>query len=257
MKMIGYVSIELRAHFSYFNSTLILMTQEELMVVIERLLTDQDVAIYRENLAKAKWNDGDKTAMGMAASVKNNHQAEPSDTIIVELANDVLARVGGTPKLVSASLPHKIFPPCFNRYSESEHYGFHVDAAVMRLPNSNEVLRSDVSMTLFLSNPNEYEGGELVIHTEFGEQKVKLPAGYAVMYPSSSLHKVTPVTKGTRVAAITWIQSMVGDLTTRQSLYNLDQTIQALVAEDNTSREHLDSLHHVYHNLVRQHAQLG
>lgn len=232
------------------------------MVVVEQLLSESDVAIYLENLAKASWDNGTQTAMGMAASVKNNHQANPEDDIVRQLANDVLARIGSTAKFVSSALPHKIFPPCFNRYSESEHYGFHVDAAIMRMPSingisNNEVLRSDVSMTLFLSNPDEYEGGELIIKTEFGEQTVKLPAGYAVMYPSSSLHRVTPVTKGTRIAAITWLQSMVSDVTTRQSLYNLDQTIQALIAEGNTSREHLDNLHHVYHNLVRQHAQVG
>lgn len=226
------------------------------MVVIDQLLTSDEVKIVREALLKAEWEGGDKTAMGMASSVKKNNQANPNDPIIKDLANELLGRIGSAPKVVSAALPHKIFPPCFNRYSESEEYGYHVDAAIMRLPNSNDVLRSDVSMTLFLSEPDEYEGGELVIQTEFGEQQVKLPAGYVVVYPSSSLHKVTAVTKGQRIAVITWMQSMVGDVTTRQSLFKLDQTIQDLIKEGSTSREHLDQLHNVYHNLIRQTAQV-
>ncbi|GAA0298213.1 Fe2+-dependent dioxygenase [Psychrosphaera haliotis] len=226
------------------------------MVVIDQLLTSDEVKIVREALLKAEWENGDKTAMGMASSVKKNNQANPNDPIIKDLANELLGRIGSAPKVVSAALPQKIFPPCFNRYSESEEYGYHVDAAIMRLPNSNDVLRSDVSMTLFLSEPDEYEGGELIIQTEFGEQQVKLPAGYVVVYPSSSLHKVTAVTKGQRIAVITWMQSMVGDVTTRQSLFKLDQTIQDLIKEGNTSREHLDQLHNVYHNLIRQFSQV-
>ena len=226
------------------------------MVVIDQLLTSDEVKIVREALLKAKWENGDKTAMGMASSVKKNNQANPNDPIIKDLANELLGRIGSAPKVVSAALPQKIFPPCFNRYSESEEYGYHVDAAIMRLPNSNDVLRSDVSMTLFLSEPDEYEGGELIIQTEFGEQQVKLPAGYVVVYPSSSLHKVTAVTKGQRIAVITWMQSMVGDVTIRQSLFKLDQTIQDLIKEGNTSREHLDQLHNVYHNLIRQFSQV-
>ena len=226
------------------------------MVVIDQLLTSDEVKVVREALLKAEWENGDKTAMGMASSVKKNNQANPNDPIIKDLANELLGRIGSAPKVVSAALPQKIFPPCFNRYSESEEYGYHVDAAIMRLPNSNDVLRSDVSMTLFLSEPDEYEGGELIIQTEFGEQQVKLPAGYVVVYPSSSLHKVTAVTKGQRIAVITWMQSMVGDVTTRQSLFKLDQTIQDLIKEGNTSREHLDQLHNVYHNLIRQFSQV-
>ena len=138
----------------------------------------------------------------------------------------------------------------------SQEYGYHVDAAIMRMPDSSEVLRSDMSMTTFLSEPEEYQGGELIISTEFGQQSIKLPAGYAVVYPSSSLHKVTAVTQGQRIAAITWMQSMISDATIRQNLYQLDQTIQALIKEDKTSRTELDNLHNVYHNLIRQFAQL-
>lgn len=226
------------------------------MVLIENLLTKQEVAILRAHLDQVPWLDGKNTAMGMAADVKINAQADPSDETVKQLTNSLLAKYGETAKLISAVLPHKIFPPCFNRYSTGETYGFHVDAAIMRIPNTPEVLRSDMSMTLFLSEPEEYEGGELVIQTEFGEQRVKPKAGDAVTYPSSSLHKVTPVTSGTRIAAITWMQSMVQDTHIRELLYELDQNIQQLLENDSVPRQQLDSLHHIYHNLIRKHASL-
>lgn len=226
------------------------------MVVIEQFLSPQEVSEFRQRLAEATWLDGKSTAMGMAASVKNNHQADPNDERVRLLTNQLLARIGSTPKLVSAALPHKVFPPCFNRYGVSEEYGFHVDAAIMRLPNSQEVLRSDVSMTVFLNEPEEYQGGELVIATEFGQQRVKLRAGQAVVYPSSSLHKVTAVTEGQRIAAITWMQSMIPDISLRQTLYQLDESIQSLIAKESVDRGELDQLHNVYHNLIRQFSQV-
>ncbi|OBT08332.1 Fe2+-dependent dioxygenase [Shewanella sp. UCD-FRSSP16_17] len=226
------------------------------MIVIEQILSKEDVKAYRQTLQSVPWDDGKNTAMGMAAAVKQNSQALASDAKVQQLANQLLNTIGETPKVVSAALPHQIFPPCFNRYAESEEYGFHVDAAVMRVPNTQFVLRSDVSMTVFLSEPDEYDGGELIIATEFGEQSIKLPAGYAVVYPSSSLHKVTAVTRGERVAAITWMQSMVSESVLRENLYQLDQSIQSLIAAGNTPRAELDRLHNVYHNLIRQFAHL-
>jgi PKHD-type hydroxylase len=138
--------------------------------------------------------------------------------------------------LVSAALPHRIFPPSFNRYSEGETYGFHVDTAIMRMPSSQNVFRSDLSMATFLSDPKTYEGGELVIQTEFAEQRIKGQAGDAVLYPSSSLHKVTPVTKGKRIAAITWMQSLVANAHMHDTLYELDHTIQTLRQNPNIER---------------------
>ena len=226
------------------------------MIVIEKILSQVEVKAYRQQLANVPWGNGGSTAMGMAASVKNNNQADASNDHVRQLATQLLARIGETTKVASAALPHKIFPPCFNRYSETEEYGYHVDAAVMRIPGTSEVLRSDMSMTTFLSEPEEYQGGELIISTEFGNQSIKLPAGYAVVYPSSSLHKVTAVTQGQRIAAITWMQSMISDVSIRQNLYQLDQTIQNLLKENNTSRAAMDNLHNVYHNLIRQFAQL-
>jgi PKHD-type hydroxylase len=226
------------------------------MVLIEQLLTKDEVAQFRHKLYQAPWIDGKGTAMGMAADVKQNAQADANHSDIQTLSNLLLSKLGNSPQVVSAALPNRIFPPCFNRYSQGETYGYHVDAAIMRMPNSHEVLRSDISMTTFLSEPDEYQGGELIISTEFGEQKVKLAAGDAVLYPSSSLHRVTPVTEGERLAAITWIQSLVSDSAMRDTLYQLDQSIQTLVNNPAICREELDRLHHVYHNLIRQHSQV-
>ncbi|MFW8591974.1 Fe2+-dependent dioxygenase [Glaciecola sp. 2405UD65-10] len=226
------------------------------MVLIEQLLNKAQVKEFRSALNQVPWNDGKETAMGMASGVKQNGQTDANDKQVQALANKLLGIFGSTPKLISAALPHRIFPPCFNRYSSGETYGFHVDAAIMRMPHNNEVLRSDMSMTTFLSEADEYEGGELIIQTEFGEQKVKLNAGDAVLYPSSSLHKVTPVTSGERVAAITWMQSLVPDAHMRQTLFELDQSIQALLQNPSIQRDELDRLHHVYHNLIRQSSQV-
>lgn len=226
------------------------------MVLIEKLLSKTQVDNFRVLLNQVPWSDGKDSAMGMAASVKNNGQADASNGEVQALANKLLAIFGNNPTLLSAALPHRIFPPCFNRYVESETYGFHVDAAIMRLPHNNEVLRSDMSMTTFLSEPCEYEGGELVIQTEYGEQSVKLKAGDAVLYSSGSVHKVKPVTKGVRIAAITWMQSLVPDIHMRETLFELDQSIQNLLTNTAVNRKELDSLHRVYHNLIRQHSQV-
>ncbi|WJG11019.1 Fe2+-dependent dioxygenase [Aliiglaciecola sp. LCG003] len=225
------------------------------MVIIKQLFSTSEVKHYRNTLSNVKWQDGKQSAMGMAADVKSNSQADPADEQVKHLANGLLSRLGQNPEIISAVLPHKIFPPCFNRYVKSETYGFHVDAAIMRIPGTQDVLRSDMSMTLFLSEPEEYEGGELIIATEFGEQKIKLSAGDALVYPSSSLHMVTPVTKGQRLAAICWMQSLVPDASLRQTLYQLDRTIQQMSSQGSAPREQLDSLHHVYHNLIRQYSQ--
>jgi|TARA_B100002049_G_C16037382_1_gene357332 PKHD-type hydroxylase len=222
------------------------------MIVIENLLSVDEVAQFRANLAEVPFNDGKETAMGMAASVKNNGQADAQHPRVMQLANVLLGKLGNHPKVVAGALPQRIFPPCFNRYSKTQTYGYHVDAAIMRLPNSADVLRSDMSMTVFLSHLDEYEGGELVIQTGFGEQRIRCEAGSAILYPSSSLHKVTPVTKGERIAAITWMQSMVSDQQIRETLFQLDQSIQSLINDSNANREQLDNLHHVYHNLIRK-----
>jgi len=226
------------------------------MVVIENLLSAGEVRKFRGSLASVPWQDGSQTAAGMAADVKLNSQADPTDNTVRTLANELLSRFGQHPQFTSAALPQRIFPPCFNRYVAGETYGFHVDAAVMRIPGTADVMRSDLSATLFLNEPEDYKGGELVIQTAFGEQALKLPAGSVVVYPSSSLHRVTPVIAGERMAAITWLQSLVSCAHTRATLYELDQVIQSLKTTGSADRTQLDALHNVYHNLVRQHAEI-
>ena len=226
------------------------------MIIIDDLLTETEVAQFRQQLAKVPFMDGKNTAMGMAAGVKNNGQADAQDARVQQLASTLLSKLGNSPRVISGALPQRIFPPCFNRYSESQTYGYHVDAAIMRIPNTPDVLRSDMSMTVFLTPKEDYEGGELVIQTGFGEQNIKCDAGSAILYPSSSLHKVIPVTKGERMAAITWLQSMVSDQHMRETLFQLDQWIQSLINTGNAEREQLDGLHHVYHHLIRQFAQI-
>lgn len=226
------------------------------MVVVDQLLSAEEVAGIRQSLDAVPWLDGGGTAMGMAADVKRNGQADAAHPQVQALVNRLLGRLGENSVFTSAALPHRIFPPCFNRYAQGETYGYHVDAAIMRLPGTADILRSDVSTTIFFSDPDEYDGGELVIATEFGEQSVRLAAGSAVVYPSASLHRVTPVTRGVRYAAITWIQSLVACAQMRATLFRLDQTIQSLVATGSADRAQLDELHYVYHNLVRAHAQV-
>lgn len=224
------------------------------MLIIPGLLSREEVLHFRARLQTVPWLDGRSTALGMSADVKRNQQADAANATVRTLANTLLARYGETPTLVSAALPQRIFPPCFNRYGIGETYGLHVDGAIMRIPDTSDVMRSDVSMTLALSDTEEYDGGELVIATDFGEQRVRPRAGDAVVYPSSSLHQVTPITRGERLAAICWIQSLVADTQLRQTLFSLDQSIQSLIDVEEVPREQLDALHHVYHNLIRQFA---
>lgn len=226
-----------------------------MLVVLDGFLSKDEVLKFRQNLQEADWQDGLHSAGGLNVLAKKNRQADPACPVAQALGNELLGKMGQHPTLVSAALPHKIYPPVFNRYATGETYNAHVDAAIMRLPQSNEVLRSDVSMTVFFSEPDEYEGGELVIESEFGAQEVKLEAGDAVVYPSSSLHGVTPVTAGERVAAITWMQSMISDAESRALLYDLDQSIQALTQAESDPDELL-RLTSVYHNLVRRWARI-
>ena len=226
-----------------------------MLVILEGFLEATEVADFRQQLAQARWQDGLHSAGGLNTRVKRNWQVDPACATGQSLANRLLQKMGHHPTLVSSALPHRIFPPVFNRYVAGEAYGAHVDAAIMQIPESAEVLRSDVSMTLFLTEPTSYEGGELCVESEFGAQEIKLAAGDAVVYPSSSLHQVAPVTAGERVAAITWMQSMVPEAEARALLFDLDQSIQALTAGGADEAE-LVRLTSVYHNLVRRMAQL-
>ena len=223
-----------------------------MLTVIERVLEPDEVAAFRERLDGASWIDGAQTAGSRSVAVKQNLQLDRGDPLAVELGNTILRKLGHNPLFISASLAETIFPPVFNLYQNGGHYGTHVDSALMRVSELNKTIRSDLSATIFLSEPESYDGGELVIEDVYGGQAVKLAAGDMVLYPSSSLHQVTPVTRGQRMAAILWLQSAVADAQARSMLFDLDQSIQSLSADRAKDDPDIDRLIHVYHNLLRR-----
>ncbi len=225
-----------------------------MLIVIEGFMDRIAAAQFRSEVERLPWEDGVKSTAGPSARVKHNRQAGRAES--AELANQLLAYFGRHPTFMSAALPHKIYPPRFNRYGVGEQYGTHVDASIMYQPGSSEALRSDLSLTLFLNDADDYDGGELVIEGQFGAQEVKLDAGDLVLYPSSSLHRVNPITRGERMAAIAWLQSMVPDAAARGMLYDLDQSIQALGRELPADHPQIRDLGAIYHNLVRRWARV-
>lgn len=223
-----------------------------MLITIDNVLSKDEVKQFRHHLDAAEWNDGTKTAGTLARNVKRNAQIDDNSEVAISLGNHILRLLGNNPLFVSAALPRKIYPPKFNRYADGGTYGTHVDSAIMQIPGTNLSLRTDLSATLFLAEPDEYEGGELEIETEFGVQAVKLEAGNMVLYPSSSLHRVMPVTDGARVASFFWIESLVRDEGERAMLFDLDQTIQKLTPAIAANDPRLLSLTGVYHNLLRR-----
>lgn len=223
-----------------------------MLTIIENLLDQEEVRRFRDALDDAAWRDGADTAGTRSVAVKQNLQLPRGDALARQLGETILAKLGRHPEFVSASLAEKIWPPVFNLYQDGGHYGTHSDAALMRLPEARLTLRSDLSATLFLSDPDTYDGGELIVEEQFGAQAVKLAAGDMVLYPSSSLHQVAPVTRGRRICAITWIQSAVADNSARALLYDLDQSIRALTPDRAKDDPEIDRLIHVYQNLLRR-----
>lgn len=226
-----------------------------MLIVIDKLLDADEVRQFRDRLADANWIDGNQTAGSRSVAVKQNLQLDRQDATARELGNLILNKLGYHPTFISASLAETIWPPVFNLYQNGGHYGTHSDAALMRLPEAKLTIRSDLSATLFLSEPDEYDGGELLIEESFGAQAVKLEAGDMVLYPSSSLHQVTPVTRGQRICAITWMQSAVADTSARSMLFDMDQSIQSLSVGREKDDPDIDRLIHVYHNLLRRWAK--
>ncbi len=224
-----------------------------MLLHIPNVLSPEQVALFRQKLDAADWTDGRETVGHLGAHAKRNQQLPENSPLRRELGETVLLALASNPSFFSAALPLKYLPPRFNRYSGGGNYGFHVDGAVMNL-GQGEQLRSDVSCTLFLCEPDEYEGGELIISDTYGEHEVKLPAGDLVVYPSSSLHKVQPVTRGARLASFFWVQSMVRDDAHRRLLWEMDTSIQQLT-QDCPQHPSLVSLTGIYHNLLRQWAQ--
>lgn len=226
-----------------------------MLIAIEQVLTKEEVAQYRARLEAAEWRDGAATAGSLARHQKHNLQIDDDAEVAVSLGDHLLRRLQSHPLFVSAALPRRIFPPKFNRYEDGGGYGAHVDSAVLRSPRDGVTVRSDLSATLFLSEPEDYDGGELEIEGPFGVQSAKLAAGDLVLYPSSSLHQVVPVTRGVRLASFFWIESLVGDEGERTLLFDLDQAIQGLTPTVGPKDESLLKLTHVYHNLLRRWAQ--
>lgn len=226
-----------------------------MLVHIPEILSKQQVQEFRAALAKTEWADGRATVGFQGAKVKQNRQLAIDNPLALELGKIILTRLYEHPLFMSAALPLRTVPPLFNAYEGGEHYGLHVDGAVRLLPNSNLSLRTDLSATLFLSEPDEYEGGELVVQDTYGSHEVKLPAGDLILYPSSSLHCVEPVTAGARISSFFWTQSMVRDDWQRSMLHELDRTIQSLRQQQGDTPEVLGLTGH-YHNLLRQWAEL-
>jgi PKHD-type hydroxylase len=207
----------------------------------------------RERLASADWVDGRASVGSQGAQVKRNRQLAEGSPLALELGQVVSAALMANPLFFSCALPLRILPPFFNSYAGGEHYGPHVDGAI-RAQRGGAAVRTDVSCTVFLSDPEDYEGGELTVIDAYGTHEVKLPAGDAIVYPSTSIHEVQPVTRGERVASFLWAQSMVRDDWKRAMLYELDTNIQALRARHGDGPELVGLTGH-YHNLLRQWAE--
>jgi PKHD-type hydroxylase len=229
-----------------------------MLIRIPEVLAAEQVQILRRRLDAAgnTWVDGRATAGHQGAPVKRNLQIAEDAPIAQELGAIVLAALERHPLFLSAALPGCIYPPMFNRYeaASSMHFGRHVDGAVRLLPGSGVKIRTDISATLFLSPPDDYDGGELQVEDTYGAHSVKLPAGDLVLYPASSVHRVTPVTRGARIASFFWIQSLVRDDAQRSLLFDLDMAIVRLT-QDAPGHESLVSLTGSYHNLLRMWAE--
>ena len=226
-----------------------------MLLAIPNVLSPAQVAACVANLENADWADGRVTAGAQSRTVKHNAQLPATATVARHWGDRILDALGAAPLFVSAALPHRTFPPLFNRYGPGQSFGTHVDNAIRPIPGTSIKLRTDLSATLFLSDPDSYDGGELLIDDAFGVQAVKLNAGDMILYPASSLHRVTAVTRGVRLASFFWVQSMVRDDSARAMLFDLDQTIQQLGSAQGIDDAHVVRLTGIYHNLVRRWAE--
>ena len=229
-----------------------------MLICIPDVLSKDDVADFRRIMDASAWEDGRSTAGAQSAMVKRNEQLPPDSEVARMLGNRVLSALTASPKFISAAIPLQIFPPLFNRYvaSGGHHFGLHVDNAVRGDRLTGLRIRTDLSVTLFLSEPDEYYGGELVVEDLYGSHEIKLAAGDLVLYPASSLHLVTPVTRGMRVASFFWLQSMVRDAHARSLIFDLDTAIQALVERLGRDDPETVKLTGIYHNLIRYWAEV-
>jgi PKHD-type hydroxylase len=227
-----------------------------MLICIPDVLSKADVAEFRAIMDAVDWEDGRSTAGSQSAEVKKNEQLPPNGEVSRKLGERVIKALAANSLFVSAAIPRHIFPPLFNRYGIGQHFGVHVDNAVRGDHLTGLRIRTDLSVTLFLSEPDEYDGGELVVEDYYGSHEVKLPAGQLVLYPASSLHTVTPVTRGVRVASFFWLQSMIRDAHARSMIFDLDHAIQGLVERLGRNDPEVVKLSGLYHNLIRYWADL-
>jgi PKHD-type hydroxylase len=226
-----------------------------MLLDIPDVLPADQLAQHRRVLEAADWVDGRGTAGHQAARAKDNAQIPPDHPAARQVGEAIVQALGRNPLFLSAALPRHILPPLFNRYAGGQQFGTHVDGAIRPVPGTPHRIRADLSATFFLAGPEEYDGGELVIQDTYGAKRVKLPAGHLVLYPSTSLHHVTPVTRGARLCSFFWIQSLVRDDGRRALLFEMDVGLQRLGAEQ-PGHPAVVQLTGVYHNLLRQWAEL-
>ncbi len=222
-----------------------------MLIAIPDVLSPAQVAEARAALEAAAWIDGKATAGHQGARVKDNQQLPVDSPVAQQVGAMILQALSGNPLFMAAALPLHILPPMFNRYSGGQTFGNHVDGSIRTIPGTGRRLRTDLSCTLFLADPADYDGGELIIEDTYGSKSVRLPAGHMILYPSTSLHQVTPVTRGTRLCSFFWLQSMVRDDGRRRLLFDMDVAIQRLGPE-NATHPSVVQLTGVYHNLLRQ-----
>ncbi len=228
-----------------------------MLVQIPDILSANEAAEALAALQAADWTDGRVTAGHQSAQVKQNLQIAEGTPLHARVGELVLNGLGRSPLFISAVLPQRVFPPLFNRYDPGMTFGAHVDNAIRQIRGTPHRIRTDVSCTLFLTPPEDYDGGELVVQDTYGEQRVKLPAGHAVVYPATSLHRVEPVTRGSRISSFFWIQSMLRDDMQRRLLFDLDMAINAATPDLPDGHEAPVALTGVYHNLLRQWAEVA
>jgi PKHD-type hydroxylase len=226
-----------------------------MLLQIPQVVSPEQVAHIRRQLGTADWVDGRVTAGRQSALVKDNLQLPGDHPVAAELGDAILAALQASALFASAALPLRVFPPLFNRYSGGQAFGNHVDNAIRQIGGTPLRIRTDLSATLFLADPDEYDGGELVVEDTYGVHAIKLPAGHLALYPSSSLHRVEAVTRGERLAAFFWVQSMIRGDAERTILFDLDTAIQRL-GVDVPTHPSIVELTAVYHNLVRRWAEL-
>lgn len=230
-----------------------------MILCIPDVLSPSQTQEARSMLERADWIDGKTTAGHQAAQAKDNSQLPVQHPVALEVGRSIVSALQSNPLFVSAALPLQILPPMFNRYSIGQQFKTHVDNAVRTVPGAGHRIRTDLSCTLFFAEPDEYDGGELVIEDIYGTKRVKLPAGHMVLYPSTSLHHVTPITRGTRLCSFFWLQSMIRSDERRSILFDLDLAIQRLgrdLPDQASAVRSTVQLTGVYHNLIRQWAEM-